>query len=204
MDAYAAADFALVEGEFDATSDEVSQARGGSLDALCRMLDLPRLIVLDAAQAADCRIPARPDAVDGVLIDGIADYEQFFQIQTCLEGSWGVPVVGGLARDEGIRQAIASLPPGRVVPEGVCKALAASFAQFAEPRLLDAIVDRPALPVAGGAERRISQGAGGRSADDCRGIRRRLLRILSRTLGRARARQSASRRLFAAARRDRA
>lgn len=147
MEAYSAADFAIVEGEFSSV-DEPSSADGGSLETLCRMLDLPRLIILDAAQAADCRIPARPDAVDGVLIDGIADYEQFFQIQTCLEGAWGVPVVGGLARDEGIRQALVSLPPGRVVPENICKALATSFAQFVEPRLLNAIVDRPALPIA--------------------------------------------------------
>lgn len=149
LDAYQEAQFVLVEGEFDASGSEAPRRYGGSLDALCRLLDLPRLVILDATQAADCRIPPRPDAVDGVLIDGILSNEQFALVQTCLEGTWGVPVVGGLPRDEGVRQALVSSPPGSVVPHAVCAHLAESFARYAEPKLLELIVDRPAIPAAG-------------------------------------------------------
>lgn len=149
IDAYQEAQFVLVEGEFDSSVGEPPRSAGGSLDALCRLLDLPRLVILDAAQAADCRIPPRPDAVDGVLIDGILSDEQFALVQTCLEGTWGVPVVGGLPRDEGVRQALVASPPGSVVPHAVCAHLAESFARYVEPKLLELIVDRPALPAAG-------------------------------------------------------
>jgi hypothetical protein len=33
-----------------------------------------------------------------VLIDNILSDEQFALVQTCLEGTWGVPVVGDLPR----------------------------------------------------------------------------------------------------------
>ncbi|MCE9606673.1 MAG: hypothetical protein K8U03_17425 [Planctomycetia bacterium] len=162
-ESYQSAEFALFEGSFaesrsagEPASDGYSGsephsnserlARGGNLDALCRMLDLPRLIVLDAAQAVDCRIPSRPEAVDGVLVDGLLEDSHFVRIQTCLEGAWGVPVVGGLRRNEAVRQRLASLPPASVVPKETCDLLVRSFADFAQPSLLESITRRANLP----------------------------------------------------------
>lgn len=153
-DSYRTADFALFEGTFaDPTSlhpanSGAAESQGGDIDELCRRLDLPRLIVLDAAQAVDCRIPSRPESVDGVLVDGILADSHFARIQTCLEGAWGVPVVGGLRRNEAIRQRLASLPPASVVPKEVCDLLVCSFADFAQPTLLDSICRRATLPTA--------------------------------------------------------
>lgn len=146
-EAYRTADFTLFEGTFaDPTASSHASGHGGDLDELCRRLDLPRLIVLDAAQAVDCRIPPRPEAVDGVLVDGIVEDSHFVRIQTCLEASWGVPVVGGLRRNEAVRQRLASLPPASVVPKETCELLVRSFADFAQPQLLEAICRRATLP----------------------------------------------------------
>jgi len=153
-DSYRTAEFALFEGTFadttslQSTDGSTGYGQGGDLDELCRRLDLPRLIVLDAAQAVDCRIPSRPESVDGVLVDGILEDSHFVRIQTCLEGAWGVPVVGGLRRNEPIRQRLASLPPASVVPKEVCELLVRSFADFAQPTLLEAICRRPTMPTA--------------------------------------------------------
>ena len=149
-EAYAAADFVLVEGRFaDARPSEAQNAPNSSaqLDALCRVLDLPRLIVLDAALTVDCRIPPRPDAVDGVLIDGVLSFADYVRIQTCVEGAWGVPVLGGLERREPIRQLLASLPAGAEVPRAVCEELANSFGKFVDQRALDAACDRASYPI---------------------------------------------------------
>lgn len=143
---YQSADFALFEGAF--TLEGAAPHGGGTLDELCRRLDLPRLIVLDAAQAVDCRIPPRPECVDGVLVDGILEDVDFVRIQTCLEGAWGVPVVGGLKRNEAVRQRLASLTPGGVVPKETCEQLIRSFADFVQPAVLEAICRRTTLPVA--------------------------------------------------------
>lgn len=153
-DSYRTSDFALFEGKFavqasiQSTGVMAGEEQGGNLDELCRRLDLPRLIVLDAAQAVDCRIPSRPEAVDGVLVDGILEDAHFVRIQTCLEGAWGVPVVGGLRRNEAVRQRLASLPPASVVPKEVCDLLIRSFGDFAQPALLEAICRRATLPTA--------------------------------------------------------
>jgi cobyrinic acid a,c-diamide synthase len=143
-EAYQSADFAVFEGAF---SLDVEKAHGGTLDELCRRLDLPRLIVLDAGHAVDCRIPPRPECVDGVLVDDILEDADFVRIQTCLEGAWGVPVVGGLKRNEAVRQRLASLTPGGVVPKETCDQLIRSFAEFVQPSLLEAICRRATLPV---------------------------------------------------------
>lgn len=156
---YQSADFALFEGAFAHPASGLSgdhagpgdvhaEGLGGTLDELCRRLDLPRLIVLDAAHAVDCRIPSRPECVDGVLVDGILEDADFVRIQTCLEGAWGVPVVGGLRRNEAVRQRLASLTPGGVVPKETCEQLVRSFADFVQPAVLDAICRRPTLPAA--------------------------------------------------------
>jgi cobyrinic acid a,c-diamide synthase len=150
-EAYATADFMLAEGCFARHEASLPIAAGarpncGDLDALANRLDLPRIIVLEAAQAVDCRLPSRPDAVDGVLLDGVRDYEQFVRMQTCIEGVWGVPVVGALEQDEGLRQRIACLPAGRLVPADVVDAITARMCEYLQLDALMKIAHRPTLP----------------------------------------------------------
>lgn len=152
-EAYTSADFVLAQGVFPAERSDLlfcrgvtETRRGGDLATLAERLDLPRIIVLDAAEAADCRIPPRPDAVDGVIIDGVADAEQFVRMQTCIEGVWGVPVVAALERDEGLRQRLVSLLPGTPVPNEVIESLVAHMRDYVQWNALAQIAERPALP----------------------------------------------------------
>jgi cobyrinic acid a,c-diamide synthase len=149
-EAYASADFVLVEGRF---ADAHGAAHlwepgrvGGSLESLAHRLDLPRIIVLDAAQVADCRLPPRPDAIDGVILDGVAAREQFVRMQICVEGAWGVPIVAATERDEGLRQRLVSLPRGRSVPDEVVETLVARMIDYVQFNTLLAIAERTTLP----------------------------------------------------------
>ena len=96
-------DLAIVEGRFDQAAWErcgqvettTETSGGGSLDALCEWLDLPRVAVVDVRLLANCHIPRRPVA-DGLLLDRVKDRADFCRWQTNLESLWGVPVIGGL------------------------------------------------------------------------------------------------------------
>jgi len=113
---------------------------------LARRLDLPRLYVLDGAAAADGCFSARPDAVDGVLLDGVESYDQFARLQTSIEGAWGVPVVGGLVVDADLRRHIGRLAPGAVVPPELCAALVDGLEGLVDLRQFEAVVERASLP----------------------------------------------------------
>jgi len=86
-------ELALVEGEYDICFPD--GPRGGSLDTLCRWLDLPRVAVVDVATLDACRLPRRP-AVDALLLDRIESPAEASRWQTTLETLWGVPVLGWL------------------------------------------------------------------------------------------------------------
>jgi cobyrinic acid a,c-diamide synthase len=145
-EAYASADFVLVEGRFEPHDESTGESQGGDLATLANRLDLPRVIVLDAALAADCRLPPRPDAVDAVILDGLVDREQFGRLQICVEGSWGVPVVAATERDEGLRQRVASLPRGRAVAHDLVDALVRRMSGYLQLDALDKVADRATLP----------------------------------------------------------
>lgn len=144
-EAYASADFVLAEGRY-APGRGSAGPRGGDLATLAERLDLPRIVVLEAALAADCRLPPRPDAVDGVILDGVLDAERYARMQICVEGAWGVPVVAGLERDEGLRQQIVCLPRGRTVAQELVDALIRRMDDYLQLDVLDAIAARPNLP----------------------------------------------------------
>jgi cobyrinic acid a,c-diamide synthase len=103
-------------------------------------------MIIEAAQAVDCRMPPRPDAVDAVLIDGVENHDQFVRLQTCIEGVWGVPVVGALERHEGLRQQIACLAPGRPVRAEIIDGLAARMTPYLQLDALLKLAHRSSLP----------------------------------------------------------
>jgi cobyrinic acid a,c-diamide synthase len=113
---------------------------------LAHQLDLPRVIVLDAASAVGCRLPPRPDAVDGVILDGVADREEFGRLQICVEGSWGVPVVAATERDDEMQRRVAALRPARVVEHELVEALARRLDGYLQLDAMLAVAERPTLP----------------------------------------------------------
>lgn len=128
-------DLALVEGRYAAALD--SQAGGGNLDALCDWLDLPRLVVLDAADLGDCRFPRRPEHVDGVLLDRVRDGAHAAGLRSSVEILWGVPVLGALPELPDVRSVIAKLPLGARPSRELCRLLGERLAPTLNlPRLL--------------------------------------------------------------------
>ncbi len=95
------ADFSLVDGSY-----RQGRFPESDLSVLAKRLDLPGLAVVDVAQLDGCRIPKRPEGVDGLLLDGVQSETHFFQVQTNLEALWRIPVLGGLDRLDSLRDQI--------------------------------------------------------------------------------------------------
>lgn len=111
------ADLGLVEGEYDA------MPRGGSLSTLCDWLDIPKLVVVDAAQGDPCRVPILPPSVDGILLDKVANVERLSVVQTTLESLYGVPVLGWLGELPYLRRLVAGDGSRGGCGEELCEAL---------------------------------------------------------------------------------
>src|SRR5262245_30958080 len=86
LHAAAPADLALVEGLYDQCGGKAGcggagAAVGGSLDALCEWLDLPRIGIVDVRRLSPCQLPKRP-AVDRLLLDRVGGACDFHHWQT--------------------------------------------------------------------------------------------------------------------------
>ena len=126
-----AADLALVEGRFD--SAIAGENAGGNLDTLCRWLNLPRLVVLDAERIDRQGLPIRPDQVDGLLIDRVVDSYHFARLTTDLEALWGVPVLGALEQLPRLRARLDAVPCACRPPHRLCGELGDRFARYWQP-----------------------------------------------------------------------
>lgn len=120
-------DLALVLGEFDAgaASQRCAAVVGSSLTALCQWLDLPRIVVLDAATMNDCALPTKPAEVDAVLIYGSAADATMERRRTQVETLWGAPVLGALEIPDALAKALADAPLGTTPAAETVRALAA-------------------------------------------------------------------------------
>src|SRR5688500_5942872 len=110
-------ELAVVEGQFSASGqlacDEVGARNGSELTTLCDWLDLPRVAIVDVSQLGACRLPPRPERLDGLLLDRVGDPVDAARWQTNLEALWKVPVLGWLDRAESLRSLCRTLPAGR-------------------------------------------------------------------------------------------
>jgi len=126
-----AADLALVEGRFDVSIG--NEDIGGKLETLCRWLNLPRLVVLDAARIDQRGLPRRPSRVDGLLLDRVADSYHLARLSTDLEALWGVPVVGALERLSGLRARLEAVRQGDRPSHWLCDELGNHFIRYWQP-----------------------------------------------------------------------
>jgi cobyrinic acid a,c-diamide synthase len=125
-------DLAVVEGRFGSALAG-RRTRGGSLEPLCCWLDLPRIVVLDVSRLASWEFPERPQHVDALLLDGVANHEELSRLKRNLEAIWAVPVLGALERVPGLRADIRALPLGSRPSHGLLGQLAARFSQHSRP-----------------------------------------------------------------------
>lgn len=143
-----AADVALVEGQFASAAG--ADGWGGRLEPLCRWLDLPRLIVIDASAVESSHLPRRPKMADGLLLDRITDDRHLATLRTELEALWGVPVLGALARLPQLRSALDAVPSSGRVPQELCESLGNHFAAVSQlERIWQLALERelPSAPV---------------------------------------------------------
>ena len=85
-------ELAVVDGNFDPAA-RVSPGKVAAepapptsrLEKLCDWLDLPRIAIVDVAQLASCVLPPRPQRLDGLLLDRVADARAAAYWQTTLE-----------------------------------------------------------------------------------------------------------------------
>ncbi len=122
------ADLAVVEGQFDTAL--ANDDPGGKLEPLCRWLNLPRLVALDAARIDELGIPDRPEQVDGVLLDRVVDGRHLARLATDLEALWAVPVLGALERLSRLRARLEALPRGDAPPRPSCRELGDHFTRY--------------------------------------------------------------------------
>jgi cobyrinic acid a,c-diamide synthase len=112
-------DLSLVEGSFGGDG-----RAGGDLETLCRWLDLPKIVVLDASLLDGECVPDRPKMVKGALLDRVADDRQLARLGTNVEAVWGAPVLGALERIPRLRSEIERVPRGTRPPRALCEQLA--------------------------------------------------------------------------------
>jgi len=126
-----AADLALVEGSFTSAGD--GDSAGGKLDPLCDWLDLPRLAIVDARRLGACRLPERPEHLDGLLLDHVRDDGDLARLTIDLESLWGVPVLGGLESLPRLRRQLQGPGQGGWPPRDVCCQLGARLMRSWKP-----------------------------------------------------------------------
>jgi len=138
------ADLALVEGEFSGING--TQSSGGTLECLCQWLDLPRLAVVDATRISGCRLPDRPERIEGLLLDGVFDDRHLAQVTTDLEALWGIPVLGALELRPSLRAAVASTLRGSRLPRVLLQELGSHFARHWQAEHFDHVLGRREFP----------------------------------------------------------
>lgn len=124
-------ELAVLDGYFDEALAAPPNGCGGRLSDLCQWLDMPRLAVLDLSKVRRDGLPPRA-AVDGVLLDRCRDDADYRDWSGQIQSLWGLSVLGGLDELPHLRQAIAELPLGAIVPDELRAALSRDFARRAD------------------------------------------------------------------------
>jgi cobyrinic acid a,c-diamide synthase len=148
-----AADLSLVEGCF-AQGGACNEPSGGDLATLCQWLDLPRLVIIDAAALDKCQLPARPEGAAGVLLDRVADATEAARLQTHFESLWNVPVIGWLGLLPELRKLIDATPFGHQPSLGLCHTLGRELSRSAQLDRIYRIAKSRKFPAHRAPERR--------------------------------------------------
>ena len=141
-------DVAIVGARYDSAIRTTGRP-GGSLDTLCDWLDLPRLAIVDVSSLDGCRLPPRPERLDGILLDRVSNHDDACRYKTNLEALWGAPVLGSLDELSAVRAIIDRMPPGASPSRQLCRALGTRLEQTLRlDRLMDLAEQReyPAVP----------------------------------------------------------
>lgn len=134
-------DLAVVQGKYAPALVGVNGA-GGTLEALCEWLDLPRLVVLDISRIKACRASQRPQQADALLLDRVRDADHLARLTTDLEALWGLPVLGALEELPALRAEMDALPPGTRPKRELCQELCRRLLKHTRPQQLLELASR--------------------------------------------------------------
>ena len=115
----------LIDGAFEVAAE--NQELGGSLDQVCDRLSCPRIAAIDLSLMDGCRIPARPQHLDGILLARAKCGEHALNWQATLEPLWGVPVLGWLEESDPVDALLDYLPASQSPARSICLSLAESL-----------------------------------------------------------------------------
>jgi cobyrinic acid a,c-diamide synthase len=138
------ADLALVEGRFQPAGGLPTP--GGKLEPLCDWLDLPRVAIVDARLLGACRLPKRPEPLDGLLLDHVRGGGDLARLATDLESLWGVPVLGALESLPRLRRELAAVGQGDRPDREVCRQLGEHFSRYWKPEQIAELAFRREMP----------------------------------------------------------
>lgn len=124
------ADVRVVDGQFDVAAGVATNETpaGGSLDALCAWLDLPRVAVINAQRIGRCSLPRMPSGIEGIILDRVESIKELCRLQTMCEAFYGAPVLGAMGENREMRAAVTELFPDDVPSVEMCRALGQSLA----------------------------------------------------------------------------
>ncbi|MDX1964480.1 MAG: hypothetical protein SFX18_15110 [Pirellulales bacterium] len=103
---------------------------------LANWLQMPTLGVVHVARLQNCRWPARPANISGLILDGLADDRDFYYWKTQFEALWNVPVLGGMALCPPLREQVIRLQPGEEPPRELCRLLGHELLRHTSAQLL--------------------------------------------------------------------
>jgi cobyrinic acid a,c-diamide synthase len=135
------ADLAVVEGTLDEPGESgppgvTSLDRPGGLRPLAAILDLPLVAVLPCPGGADngdtFHLPRVPAAAEAVLLDGLADPDDFDRFRRMVTLVTRRPVLGAIEALPEVRTALRQAPRERPLPEELVHQLGSSFLRFAD------------------------------------------------------------------------
>ena len=138
------ADVSVVDGQFG-SFDAAKNGLGGELETLCRWLRLPTIVVLDASRLMGA-VPKRPERVDGVLLDRVADSQHFSRWTTDIQAVWHVPVLGSLPASAEFGCKIDKIPPGRAPSTELIRQLGDALAETWTPEHFDRLSSDETIP----------------------------------------------------------
>lgn len=96
-------DLSIVVGSYSGHKVE-QRPNGGTLDALCHWLELPRVVVLDVSQIGPCQLPRIPSETLAVLLDGVRSTREWVHWQTLIESHTSARVLGALGPCSRLRE----------------------------------------------------------------------------------------------------
>jgi cobyrinic acid a,c-diamide synthase len=136
---FGSAHLAVVEGTLDPPRPGPASEqlfRPGQLRPIAEALDLPTIAVVPCPKGDDFHLANLPDGIDAILLDELADPDDYPRLKHLVGLLARRPVIGAVEELPEVRRALAGVEPQHPAPDDLIGPLAESFLRFAD---LDAI-----------------------------------------------------------------